>query len=118
MAIITSFILVLVCKLVQELKSVKWDLERVECQMVKVEENMSDLTVKTKLSNGSTRGKVEELMQKIKEQSENIQALGYEINGVRELIDAKSKELDKTVKTECGRILFTPLKIKYEDKVV
>lgn len=50
------------------------------------------------------------------ELSKSITLLGYEVNGLSELVETKAEEIEKTVKTEAGRIIFTPLKIKYEER--
>lgn len=61
-------------------------VEALKFNIYVIEEAVDELTITTKLASGRNSGRLEEIIQKIKEQGENTQTLEYELNGLRELI--------------------------------
>lgn len=112
------FHLISVITLKNKMEALEVEIKKNKGCLKKIDAGIVELDTTIKLGDGKSQGRLEEGIQRIKEAGEIIEGLGYEVNGIRELITSTAKDLEKTVKTEAGRILFTPLKIKYEEKGV
>lgn len=107
-----------VITLKNKMEALEGQINKNKGYLIEIGDEVFELVTKIELQSGKNDGKLEEFTQRIKEVGVNIESLSYEVNGIRELITSTSKDVEKTVETEAGRILFTPLKVKYEGKGV